>query len=246
MPASICLLVGRWSIVLWLAFCLTIANASGESPPTHEFSAGREISGTRAFSADIVVHDAAGAAVGIGARIYVANRQVRIETPETPSGFFLIDGTAGTALFVRPTQQLFTDAKRSTRLTQIFVPVDPKDPCRQWQAAAKNAGVPGADGEWRCGRADTVSIDPATAGDRRTVEYRVVSPDQNSSQRWIDSYLEFPVKVREADGMAIELQHIRVEAQPANLFALPAGYHKSDPRALIDRIKHSDVWAGGN
>ena len=174
-----------------------------------------------------------------GARLYVANGMVRIETPEAPAGFFLIDGAAGAAFSMQPAQQVFMDAKQSTRLTQIFVPVDPNGPCRQWQAAAKNAGVSSAGGDWRCGRIETSIVDG-----RRTIEYRVVSPDQKWSRGWIDPDLEFPIKLRAADGATIALEHIRVEAQPASLFALPPGYRKSDPQALIDRIKHSDVWAG--
>jgi hypothetical protein len=216
--------IGRWSIAPWLTLglCLTLGVArAGE------------------FCADIVSRNADGVPVGTGARLYVANRMVRIETPEAPAGFFLIDGAAGTAFFVQPTQQVFMDAKQSTRLTQIFVPVDPNGPCRQWQAAAKNAGVSSAGGEWRCGRFATSIVDG-----RRTIEYRVVSPDQKSSRGWVDANLEFPIKLRAADGSTIALEHIRVEAQPASLFVLPPGYRKSDPQALIDRIKHSDVWAG--
>jgi hypothetical protein len=165
----------------------------------------------------------------------VANRKVRIETPEAPAGYFLVDAGTGISLFVRPTQQVFMDAKRSTPLTQIFVPIDPNDPCRQWQAAATNAGAPIAGG-WRCARMDTANVN-----DRGTLEYRVVSLDQ-SSQRWIDPELEFPVKLRAADGTTISLEHIRIEGQAASLFAVPAGFRKFDPQALIERVKHSDVW----
>jgi hypothetical protein len=191
------------------------------------------------FSADIVTRDAAGSTVGTGARLYVANRRVRIETPEVPAGFFLIDGDAGTALFVQPTQRVFMDAKQSTGLTQLFVPVDPNDPCRQWRAAANNAGMPSAGGDWRCGRRDA-----AGGGRRGTIEYRVGFRDHESSQRWVDPDLEFPVKQRAADGTTTVLEHIRIEAQPASLFAVPPGSRKFDPQALVERIKHSDVWAG--
>jgi hypothetical protein len=220
------LFLGHWSIALWLTLGVAIAGASRGSSPEHE------------FSADIVSRDANGVGVGIGARLYAANRRVRIETPEASAGFFLIDGVAGTAFFVRPAQQLFLDAKQSTRLTQLFVPVDPNDPCRQWRTAATIAGVPGAGGDWRCGRVDSAIIDG-----RRTIEYRVMSPDQKSTRAWIDPDLEFPIKMQ-ADDTTITLEHIRVEAQPASLFAVPPGYRKSDPQALIERIKHSDVWVG--
>jgi hypothetical protein len=214
-------------IALWLTQGVASAGASHESLTARE------------FSADIVSRDADGVSKGTRARLYVANRMVRIETPEAPAGFFLIDGAAGTAFFVRPTQQDFMDAKQSTRLTRIFVPVDPNDPCRQWQAAAKNAAVPSAAGDWRCGRIDTAIVEG-----RRTIEYSVVSPDQKSSRGWIDPDLEFPTKLQAADGTTIALEHIRVEAQSASLFAMPPGYRKSDPQALIERIKHSDVWVG--
>ena len=189
------------------------------------------------FSADIVNRDAAGLAIGAAAKLYVSNHKVRIETPEAAAGFLLTDGDAGTAYFVRPAQQVFMDAKQSSRLSQIFVPVDAKDPCRRWQAAAGNAGVPNAGGEWRCERIEDEIIDG-----RRAVQFRVSASASPSSRRWIDSDLEFPVKLLAADGTSIALEHIRIETQPANLFDLPSGFRKLDPRALIERIKHSDVW----
>jgi hypothetical protein len=189
----------------------------------------------RDFSADIVIRDAAGlAAAGTGGRLFVANRTVRIETSEV-AGYFLVYGETGAALFVRPAQRLFMDAKQSSRLTQLFVPIDPKDPCRQWRAAAKNADS--ATG-WSCDRT------PRTPDERGTIEYHVNSTGQGTSQLWIDPLLEFPVKLRAADGSTIELEHIRVEAQPAALFEIPPGFQKMDPQGLIDRIKRSDVWAG--
>jgi hypothetical protein len=189
------------------------------------------------FSADIVSRDAAGVQVGGVAKLYVADDKVRIETPEASTGFFLIDGKRGTAVFVRPTQQIYTDARQSSRLTRLFVPVDADNPCPQWQAAAQNAGVPDAEGEWHCER-----IEAGTVDDRSTTECRVMTPDQDSSRRWIDSSLGFPVRVWMSDGASFALENIRIAAQSAQLFAIPPTYRKLDPHALIERIKHSDVW----
>ncbi len=50
--------------------------------------------------------------------------KVRIETPELADGFFLVDGAKPAAYFVRPAARVFMDARQSSRLTQIFVPVD--------------------------------------------------------------------------------------------------------------------------
>ena len=187
------------------------------------------------FSADIVSRDASGTATGTTGRLYVSNSKVRIETTDAAAGYFLIDGATATALFVQPRQQVFLDARQSTRLTRIFLPVDPANPCAQWQAAARNAGVPGAGGDWHCEHAQTTSVDGA-------VEYTVTSPDGESTQRWIAAKLQFPVKLRAPDGTTLTLEHIRLEAPTAALFSVPAGYRKSDPQALLDRIKHSDVW----
>jgi len=225
MFAAIHSLLGQCSIALCLALALTGAAAPAESASARE------------FSADIASRDAAGTALGAGARLYAANGKVRIETPEVPAGFFLIDSQAGNSLFVRPAQRIYMDAKQSTRLTQIFVPVDPKHPCPQWRAAAIQAGVTDAGGDWRCERIHTAII-----GGRNTTEYRVISPQQQSSHRWIDADLGFPVKLQAADGTTVSLENIRIETQPADLFAMPQGFQKLDPQALINKIKHSDVW----
>lgn len=218
----------RSAPVLGVALALMMASVAAERAARHQ------------FSADIVRHDAAGTVTG-SARLYVADRRVRIETTEAPDGFFLIDGAAGTALFVRPAQRVFVDAKRSTLLTQIFVPVDSDQPCREWQAAARNADVPGAGSDWHCAR-----IYAASGGRRPTIEYDVVSSDRIQSRRWIDQELAFPIKVRLSDGTTIALEHLRIEPQRLSLFAVPPSFNKLDPQALIDRIKQSDVWAGGN
>ena len=216
---------GLGPIALCLALWVGGTGTGAETPPVRE------------FSAEIVSRDAGGAIAGAAARLFAMNRKVRIETPEAPSGFFLIDAEAGTVFFVRPAQRVFMDAKQSTRLTQIFVPVDSHDPCRQWRAAAKNAGLSSGGGEWGCERAA-----PAIAGKGGAIEYNVVSPDRVSSRRWIDPNLEFPVKLQAADGTTMTLEQIRTGSQPADLFAVPLDYRKLDPQALIDRIKRSDVW----
>jgi hypothetical protein len=187
-----------------------------------------------AFSADIVTRDGGGATIGKVAKLYVADDQVRIETPDLPDGYLLIDRIPRVTFFVRPAQRVFMDAKQSSRLTRIFVPVDPKDPCPQWLAAALNAGLSGEG--WRCERVDSASSDGLDNG-----EYQVVSAGRES-HLWVDRDLEFPVKEQAADGATIMLENIRREAQPEDLFLIPADFRKFDPQALIDRIKQSDVW----
>jgi hypothetical protein len=200
-------------------------------------SAGAQAQSSLQFSADIVSHDGGGTALGATAKLYVANHKARIDLAGTADGFFVSDTDAGTALFVRSTQRLYLDARQSTPLTRIFVPVDPRDPCRQWQAAALTAGVVGT-GEWRC-----EPVERSIVNQHQVIEYRVSMQDGESSYGWVDSVIGFPLKWQAANGNLFALQNIRLEPQPASLFSVPAEYRKLDPQALLERIKHSDVWA---
>jgi hypothetical protein len=187
------------------------------------------------FSADLVTTHDAPAAMPAG-KLHVSNSKVRIETPEFPDGFFLIDGTTPAAHFVRPGARIFMDARQSSRLTRLFVAVDPGDPCRQWQAMAQLAGA--ADqGDWRCERAGEETI----AG-REATAYQVVSAAGRQFVGWIDSERKFPLRIKTEDGTIVTVENVRDAPQSARLFEIPAGFRKFDPLALIERIKQSDVW----
>ncbi|HEY2464795.1 MAG TPA: hypothetical protein VGI32_12115 [Steroidobacteraceae bacterium] len=193
-------------------------------------------SAAQSFSADIVALDSSGAPRGATAKLHAANHKSRIEVPDASDGFFISDVDIGTALFVRSAQRIYLDARQSTPLTQIFVWVDPRDPCRQWQAAAVIAGMAGTDA-WHC-----EPIERATVSQHEVIEYRVSMPDRQPSYGWVDSTLGFPVKWRAPDGKMFVVENILLQAQPASLFSIPPGYRKLDPQALLERIKHSDVW----
>ena len=210
------------SVVLHLAL-LCSAVALAQSSP-------------QSFSADIVSRDSGGVSLGATAKLHAANHKARIELGGAADDFFLSDADAGTALFVRSAQRLYLDARQSTPLTRIFIWVDPRDPCRQWQAAAITAVVLGA-GEWHC-----EPVEQAILNQHQIIEYRVSMPDGQSSYGWVDSMIGFPVKWQSADGNLFVLENITPGAQPANLFSIPPDYRKLDPKALLERIKHSDVW----
>jgi hypothetical protein len=188
------------------------------------------------FSADLIQRNATGAQLAL-AHLYVSHGRVRLETPEASAGYFLIDGELGSTLFVRPAQQVFMDARASSALTQVFVPVDPSDPCRSWRTAAENAGVTDGGAGFHCERTPA-----ADRGAAHTIGYRLAVAGE-ASERWFDTELGFPVGYRLSDGTSTRLEHLRRAPQPQELFVIPAGYRASDPRALIERIKHSDVWA---
>jgi hypothetical protein len=233
-----------------LAFCVTAALAATDTETAGSILVSARSVPQPEFFADIVGRDDQGSTPAGTAKLYVANGKIRIETPDAPDGFFLIDAAAGSIFFVRPAQRVFMDAKRSTRLTQIFVRVDPNDACRQWRLAKEIAGSPSlspgttstsasvSEPAWHC-----LKLETASTNGTGLVEYRVQSADGRSSRRWVDPSLGVPVAAQSADGATLALEHVQVGAQPANLFVVPPGYRKFDPQTVIDRIKHSDVWA---
>jgi len=204
--------------VAWLSFFASLAMASQ-------------------FSADIVSTDANGQPATPPGKLYVSDDKARIETPAVAGGFFVVDGAINAAFFVRPAKKIFMDAKQSSPLTQIFVPVDPEDPCRKWQAMAVNAGATETGGEWRCDRAGQEIIEG-----RKAIAYSAVSPLQKQSIEWIDPDLKFLIRSQTEGGVTIDLKNIQEGPQPASLFEIPANYGKFDPRQLIEIIKRSDVW----
>jgi len=189
------------------------------------------------FSADLVTRHLGREPDGKLGHVYVSGGKVRIETPELPDGFFIIDGDRRAVSFVRPRQRLFMDARQSSPLTQLFVPVDPDAPCPQWQVMEHIAGPTGGGGEWRCDPLGRDVIDG-----RETMKYLAISGQNRRSYRWIDSLREFPVRLETEDGTTVALEHIVDAPQPASLFVIPPDYQKFDPAQLIEQMKRSDVW----
>jgi hypothetical protein len=189
------------------------------------------------FSADLVTTHVDGTATASAGKLRVFNDKVRIETPDFADGFFLIDGPSRTAYFARPAERIFMDARQSSRLTQLFVTVDPSDPCPQWQIMANLAGSPDSNDPWRCERVGEAIIDG-----RRAAAYRTISRPGRDIMGWIDLELKFPLRIKMEDGSTIAVQNIHEGPQSARLFEIPPGFHKFDPQALIRRIRQSDVW----
>jgi hypothetical protein len=169
-------------------------------------------------------------------QLRVSDDKVRIESPDFPDGFFLIDGGQPSAYFVRTAARLFMDAKQSNPLTRLFVTVDPDNPCQQWQAMAEVAGLADHD-NWRCEPAGIEAI-----GGRETTAFRAVPGNGSSFVGWVDRTRRFPLRIKTDDGTIITAESIRDESQAAILFEMPKGMRKFDPQALIERIKQSDVW----
>jgi hypothetical protein len=189
--------------------------------------------GAQEFSAELVGIDPHGNPTR-GA-LNVSDGKVRMQTPEVTTGFFLFMGD--TAYFVRPGQRTFMDAKQSSLLAQIFISVDIETPCDRWQARAKLSGAADNGSEWRCNRLGDEVVDQ-----RSTVLFKAVSPQHRSYSIWIDQKFNFPLRLQAEDGSSYRIEHIDEKPQSQDLFVVPRGYVKFDPRQLIERLKQSDVW----
>ncbi len=194
------------------------------------------------FSADIVDLQPNGMqrTLGESGKLYVSGTKVRIDRADASGTRFLVDTDKAISYVVAPTERIYMDAKQSSILTELFVPVDPAAPCTSWQAMAKVAGDATEDGtgQWQCELAGgTEEIDG-----RSTVKVTMTSPRGIKRTGWIDPELKFLVKTETADGSVVALRHIDAAPQPASLFELPGGLHKYDPEQLIARIKQSDAW----
>ena len=188
------------------------------------------------FSADIVRQR--GAAATPAGRLRVLDGKVRIETPELADGFFLVDATKPSAYFVRPAARIYMDARESSEFTRLFIPVDPDQPCRRWQAMAHLAGL-AEQGGWRCERTGEEEIDG-----RYAVIFHAVT-GSGEFFGWIDRARKFPLRIKTEDGTIIALEQIRDEPQVGSLFEPPSNFRKFSPEALIEQIKQSDVWVAG-
>jgi hypothetical protein len=170
-------------------------------------------------------------------RIYVSDNKVRLDPAGFHGGFFIIDGDAGTATFVRPNERVFMDAKQSTPLTQIFVPLNPAAPCPRWKEMALSAGALDQEAEWRCAMLGDDVVDGRTL-----VKYQMGPSEVQQRSVWLDPRETVAVMSQFPGGTITKLENVKHEPQPAMLFVIPPGYQKFEAQRLINRIKQSDVW----
>jgi hypothetical protein len=187
------------------------------------------------FSAELSRRDARGHV--LTGRLSVAGDKVRIEQPTLPTGFFIVRGDTKAIYFVNPDREVFIDARESSILTEVLVPVDPAAPCAQWQAMATISGSAKGGAPWRCER-----IGDETRDGRATVHYSMTSPRGRHFSGWIDSQLKFLVRIEADNGTTLEIVHVQQAPQPAGAFEIPAGFLKFDPQPLIEQMKHSDAY----
>jgi hypothetical protein len=192
------------------------------------------------FSADVATVGTEGQFSTAG-KLSVSSGKMHFETPDVPNAFFLVSSNPNGAYLIKPAQRVFMDAGQSSRVIQLFVSVNSDDPCPQWLAMSKLAGISDQNSQqgtqWHC---DRVGSD--TIGGRNTVLFQAATLDGRRRTGWIDPLLRFPLKIAAEDGTVFELRNIVEDAQPPSRFEIPPGFIKFDPRQLIEHLKKSDVW----
>lgn len=193
------------------------------------------VASAQQFSAELLRRDAAGQ-ISKG-RLLVAGDKIRIEAPDLQTGFFLIRTDAKTAYFVQLDRRVFMDARQSSILTELLVPIDPDAPCQQWQQMAEISGSATGGAAWQCNRIGTETHDGHTI-----VKYDMTSPRGKRYSGWIDPQLRYVVRFEADDGSTTELTNVQEVRQPDDAFMIPSGLRKFDPMQLMELVKHSDVW----
>ncbi len=192
--------------------------------------------GAAEFSADIIQTDVAGKATAVLGKVYMTGGKARIETKNLSDGFFIVDAGKEAAFFVRPGKKIFMDAKQSSPLTQVLVPLDPLAPCQKFQAMAINAGIAPNEGQWLCRRINDA------AAQQRLLTFSAISPLGTQTTVQIDPDLKALVGSQTGGGEGFVLKNIQKGPQSPDLFEISADYKKFDPRELIKILKKSDVW----
>jgi hypothetical protein len=218
---------GRVSITASTAISFAIAALVAVLIPNAAFA--------QQFSADLSRQDAAGQITK--GRLQVAGDKIRIEAPDLQNGFFLVRTDAKTVYFVQPDRGVFMDAKQSSILTELLVPVDPDAPCPQWQEMAAISGSAAGGAAWQCHRVGAEMEDGHTL-----VKYDMASPRGRHFSTWIDPQLRYVVRIQSYDGSTTELTNVQQAPQPDNAFLMPQGLRKFDPMQLLGIAQRSDVW----
>jgi hypothetical protein len=193
------------------------------------------VASAQQFSAELTRRDAAGQ-ISKG-RLLVAGDKIRIEAPDLQTGFFIVRTDAKTTYFVQPDRGVFMDARQSSILTELLVPIDPDAPCQQWQEMAQISGSAAGGAAWRCDRIAAETHDGHTV-----LKYDMTSPRGRHYSSWIDPQLRYVVRIEAYDGSTTELTNVQEVPQPDSAFTIPAGLQKFDPMQLMEIVKHSDVW----
>jgi hypothetical protein len=179
------------------------------------------------FSAEIV--DLQKSGTPTQAKIYFAKDKMRIESQTASAhGSAVIINYATQAVDVLMAQQhmymempMQGQSQRMGYAAAFFQAGDVENACGDWQKMGHEGSS--------CHKVGT-----ETVNGRSTVKYETTNTSGDVSHFWLDPKLRFPVKW-EGKSNSGELRNIQEGAQPASLFAIPAGFTKMDMGGMMQQ-----------
>jgi hypothetical protein len=165
------------------------------------------------FKADIQVRDLDGKA-GTG-KLYIGAAKQRWEfTAFGETRPTIADPENGNQYTISPGQRKYVEMPIGESGGPVLIPkitsVDPQDPCNNGQFS------------------DCMRLGAEMLNGFATQKWEYTDVDGERVTAWIATRLRFPIKTVAGNGATNELRNIVEGAQPANLFALPAGYAQAD------------------
>jgi hypothetical protein len=150
-------------------------------------------------------------------KIFVTKNKLRFQQENNghTTSIMLVDLAALTSVVLIPQQHMYIKALKPQIPGQgvaFFQPENVADACAAWEKMGELKG--------KCRNFGKEKVNG-----RDTVKYENVDADKIASYIWIDIKLHFPIKWEGQVG-ARELRNIVESSQPAELFAIPAGYTK--------------------
>lgn len=185
------------------------------------------------FSADIV--NLSASTNSFHTQIFSTKEKLRFQQ-EIKSGrvnsIMIVNLAKRSSIVLLPQQKQYYESNKPQIPGQgitFFQARDVEDACGEWEnlirlseTSADDDDAPrkSAPVKHKCQK-----IGHETVNGRDTIQYNDATDKGDTSSVWLDVALHFPVKWKNAVS-AGELQNIKEERQPAELFAIPAGYTK--------------------
>lgn len=163
-------------------------------------------------------------------RIFSTKNKLRFQGEDKAgrtNSIMIVNLAEGTHTVLLPQQKKYVVNKGSQIPGQgvtFFQFKDVESACGEWQRLMQAAAVEDEDSpKAPTGNDKCQKIGHEAVNDRDTVKYEDKAAKGEASLMWVDVKLHFPVKWKNAVASG-ELRNIKEEAQPAELFTIPAGY----------------------
>jgi len=163
------------------------------------------------FKANVRMKDADGStATGV---MYFGGAKIRTElTKDGDAMVILADPVSRSQIILMPSEKMYMQMPIGQGPVSLPItgPADPTNPC-------------GGGGNTDCVKGETEIINGYSA-----VRWDYTSAQGVRTRTWVSTKLRFPIKTQDDDGGSMEFSNIAEGPQPANLFAVPAGFTKMD------------------